>query len=180
MSAPTVFYWQMSLLTALVASNLTSAHPTTNMNMTVLVPEGSRNYGDPGLLCIPNTWNLITAFYFANYVAHAFTIKTLPGEKLPSKIVIFIIALFFPFFGISRGLEAALRCARRPIRRLKTQLGRANDDGDNEEILMAVRSKALCYIERNNAFIPKMLERNIAFRIDDAEIGVRALFNFSS
>ena len=75
-------------------------------NITLAVPNGTTNYSDPHLLCIPSTRSSIAAFFFANYFAHAATVKSIPGESVLSTVVALLMALMFPASGVVRGLTA--------------------------------------------------------------------------
>jgi hypothetical protein len=51
------------------------------MNETATVPTNDSNHGDPNLLCRPSRWTDIATFFLGNYIAHAATIMTIPGES---------------------------------------------------------------------------------------------------
>lgn len=73
-------------------------------NITVSVPEGTTNHGDPRLLCFPTkSWDIIL-FFLGNYVAHAATIIAQPGQTLIMNLVARLSAFFVPFAGIPGGL----------------------------------------------------------------------------
>jgi hypothetical protein len=94
------FLWQALVLLMLVLSTM-----STPLNSTTLPPTVS-NHGDPHLLCLPAKWTDIIVFYLGNYVAHAATTKTEPGQN--RYIIIFVVvgALLFPVSGLYRGLYA--------------------------------------------------------------------------
>jgi len=50
-------------------------------NITVTVPVGTNNHRDPHLLCTLSTWTDIASFFLANYMAHAATIRSVPGNQ---------------------------------------------------------------------------------------------------
>jgi len=81
------------------------------LNITITVPVGTSNHGDPNLLCIPTKWTDIVTFYTGNYLAHALTIKSIPGQKTGHILLVVIAALIYPYSGIMRGLEAICRHA---------------------------------------------------------------------
>lgn len=78
------------------------------MNLTITVPDGSSNYGNPNILCTPPHWHDYILFYLANYFAHAATIITRPGQGLPTTVIA-IIAALLPVSGIARAIEAIRR-----------------------------------------------------------------------
>lgn len=81
------------------------------MNITITVPEGTTNHGDPNLLWFPTKWTDILAFYAVNYLAHAVTVKSQPGEQLFDTIFVIMYALIYPCSGIVKGMEAICRRA---------------------------------------------------------------------
>jgi len=84
---------------------------STADNTTISVPEGTSNHGDPTLLCAPSSWRDIAIFFLANFVAHAATVKLLPGEPVLEVSFAMISALLFPTSGVVRGLDAIVRHA---------------------------------------------------------------------
>jgi hypothetical protein len=116
--------------------------PTTdpNINMTMSVPAGTSDHGDPNLLCTPINWFEILVFFLANYIAHAATVKALPGENANDIIFAVFLAITFPFSGVARGLEAI---ARRTLLHCH-----AND------LQTAVRAGALCIVIRDENWKP--------------------------
>jgi hypothetical protein len=81
------------------------------VNITITVPEGTSNHGDPNLLCTPIKWTDVVVFYGVNYLAHAVTVKSIPGEQAWSTIQAIICALIYPYSGVLRGIEAIFRHA---------------------------------------------------------------------
>lgn len=69
---------------------------------------GFEHHGDCNLLCRPAAWTDIVVFYLGNYVAHAATIVTTPGESPAHTLTTFLIALLWPGGGVRKGLEAIL------------------------------------------------------------------------
>ena len=78
----------------------------TLINITITAPQGTNDHGDPHLLCTPSQWSDVATFFLANYVAHAATVKFVPGESTISTALAVIWALFFPTSGTMRGLKA--------------------------------------------------------------------------
>src|SRR2546423_328016 len=66
-------------LVLLLLPRSSDAHLTLE-NITITVPNGTTDHGDPHLLCLPAKWSDIALFFFGNYLAHAATVKSLPGE----------------------------------------------------------------------------------------------------
>jgi hypothetical protein len=110
------------------------------MNITITVPEGSSNHGDPNLLCTPTKWYEILLFYALNYVSHAVTVKTLPGERISDLILDIWAALIYPYSGVNRGIEAIVRHAA---------------FGSKDDLHVAARAGALCVVVRSKKWRPK-------------------------
>jgi len=108
-------------------------------NITIVVPAGSRDHSNPKLLCTPTQWTDIATFFLANYVAHAATVKSVPGESPMSVALTVIVALVFPTSGIIRALGATYQCAVFADTPLKT----------------AARAKALCTVVRTSTWKPQ-------------------------
>ncbi|KAK1752806.1 hypothetical protein QBC47DRAFT_416421 [Echria macrotheca] len=73
---------------------------------SITLPEGLSNHGDPTIVCRPADWADVASFFLINYVAHAATVVTNPGEKLPSVLFTTLLAVLFPVIGVLRGLRA--------------------------------------------------------------------------
>ena len=132
----------LCLCLSLVTLPQTSCAPTTpkpTENITVTVPEGTQSYGSPNLLCTPTRWTDVAIFMLANYVAHAATIKSLPGEPTLATLLVHVAALMFPFAGIMRGVRAIRQCAIVSDTPLKT----------------AAKAEALCVVIRTAEWLPQ-------------------------
>jgi hypothetical protein len=108
-------------------------------NMTLTLPEGSSNHGDPNLLCTPTRWTDLASFYLFNYVAHATTVLIRPGEQPFSFAVTVVGCLLFPTMGAFRGIEA-LMCGAVLVK---------------SELEKAARSGALCMLVRSPDWEPE-------------------------
>ena len=132
----------LCLCLCLVTLPQTSCAPTTpkpTENITVTVPEGTQSYGSPDLLCTPTKWTDVAIFFLANYVAHAATIKSLPGEPTLATLLVHVAALMFPLAGIMRGIRAIRQCAILSDTPLKT----------------AAKAEALCFVIRTPEWLPQ-------------------------
>lgn len=94
--------------------------------------------GDPKVHCEPTNWYDICWFIFANYILHALSVRSLPGENSYSALVIKIGCLLIPFTGLRRGL-----CL----------ITRANAAADND-LQAAARASALCMVIRKPDWRP--------------------------
>jgi aspartate/methionine/tyrosine aminotransferase len=75
------------------------------MNIRLTVPEGSTTHGTPYLLCKPPEWYGYIVFFFANYVAHAATVVSLPGQGFNETFLTSIAALLVPSTRIVRAID---------------------------------------------------------------------------
>jgi hypothetical protein len=107
-------------------------------NITLPLPVGTSNHGTPGLLCTPTKWTDLASFYLFNYVAHAATVLTRPGERPIDFAVTVVGSLLFPAMGLYRGIEAILS-------------GALLGGGD---LRKAARSGALCMLVRSPEWRP--------------------------
>ena len=94
------------LLLMTLASLLTIADCLPTPNITIPAPEGFSNHGRDDLFCVPIKWYNILIFFFTNYISHAATVKTRPGQKFRHAARDFFIALAFPYSGLLRALSA--------------------------------------------------------------------------
>lgn len=114
-------------------------HSGTTKNVTITVPEGTTNHGNPKLLCTPSTWISIALFFLVNFVAHAATVKSMPGQPGSASCLDIVSAFLFPFSGVSRGLNGLLSAAKLA----------------DSPLLMAHRAGALCEIVRAPDWVPE-------------------------
>ncbi|KAH0538893.1 hypothetical protein FGG08_004549 [Glutinoglossum americanum] len=122
------------MITLLIAS--LNAHAT--MNMTVLVPDGTTNHGDPNLICLPMKWHKLALFYFGNYFAHALTVKSVPGESIGEKALSVLLSITLPYAGVAKGLDAIFR----------------NSRSVKDKLQKAARAGALCVVTRSESWRP--------------------------
>ena len=102
----TGFYLSLSALFAHHSACMPTAPPPTE-NITITVPQGTRLQGsDLQILCTPSTWTDVAKFLLVNYVAHAATLKSLPGESTLSVLKNSVCSLLFPISGVRRGVNA--------------------------------------------------------------------------
>ncbi|KAF2821613.1 hypothetical protein CC86DRAFT_242190, partial [Ophiobolus disseminans] len=109
-------------------------------NYTIALPIGSSDHGQPGLLCTPTKPLDILTFFLLNYVAHAATVLTRPGERVDDYLVNVIGSLLFPSLGLYRGIEAIL-CGAIFVR--------------SDDLRKAAKSGALCVVVRGADWRPR-------------------------
>lgn len=78
-------------------------------NPTIIL--GTVDHGD-NLICTPTNWYNIIIFFLGNYVAHAATVQSYPGERTWSSMMATIGALLIPSSGLIRGINSIARNAR--------------------------------------------------------------------
>jgi hypothetical protein len=78
------------------------------MNITINVPFGTTNHGDPNQLCLPSGWLDYVFFFLGNYLAHAVTVVTYPGQGRTLSIALMVSALFLPTSGVVRAAQCIL------------------------------------------------------------------------
>lgn len=105
------FYIFIFLVLSLGSATLPILERETLNKTNIDLPEGSRYITKDHLLCTPSTWKTIVPFYFANYLAHVATVKTLPGESRRELFFALSWAFFFPTLAMARGLQAIYRAA---------------------------------------------------------------------
>jgi hypothetical protein len=86
-------------------------HGPSLVNITISVPNGTNDHGDQHLLCRPSHWTDVGTFFLGNYVAHAATVKTRPGESFSSVLITIALALAVPASSVVRALDAILNYA---------------------------------------------------------------------
>jgi len=119
---------------ALLLSTHTNSMPPLNFT----APSDWTDHGIPGLVCQPSTWLSITEFFLSSYVAHALTIKKLPGQSPIQWFRIALIAFFSPVWGMGRAISILSKTGRIPFLGRRDALQRAHAAG---ALCMIVRAK---------------------------------------
>ena len=117
---------------------LVASRPT--QNITIEVPSGTTNHGDPSSFCTPTTWIDIASYLLLNYVAHGATVVSYPGEPAFDTLLCVGAAILFPSFGVIRAFNFIVR---HPVLSAKTDLE------------VACRSGALCMLVRSSSWKPQ-------------------------
>ncbi len=136
----------MRLMTAVVLLSFSFAgegRPSPSGDTsTVLADQYSSTNGTQGsshVICRPTTWYDVCLFYFTNYIIHALSVRSLPGENIFSSTSFRFICLLIPFTGVRRGLSLVLR---------------ASNLAPND-LQAAARARALCMIVRSKDWRPQ-------------------------
>lgn len=112
-------------------------------NITIQVPLDVRQHSSSHILCIRGPpWKdalLVVTYFATNYIAHAATVKSTPGEGAISMAFNTFMALCFPMFGLLRALNAIARGAR----------------FGGSELRNACRAGALCMVVRGLEWRPE-------------------------
>ncbi|KAF7923236.1 uncharacterized protein EAE98_007941 [Botrytis deweyae] len=131
-------------------------------NITIKVPNSTTQHGNEHILCLPiskNYWPSVAAviiFFATNYLAHAATVKSSPGDDSLLQGCNALLALFFPISGLLRALNAIVRL---PI------LAR-------NELEKACRAGALCMVVRAPHWKPKPGQKFSVGVVLEDDIGV--------
>jgi hypothetical protein len=108
----------------------------SNATASIILPPGTTNHGDPNLLCLPATWSDVLSFFAGNYIAHAATVLSIPGQPAFVACLRIISALLFPVSGIRRGILAIFSGAKLAATDLR----------------MAARARALCRVVKLDVY----------------------------
>lgn len=93
------------------------------------------------LVCRPVYWVDIIRFLLFNYVLHAATVLSSPGDRIALQVTNRVVAMFVPLFGTARALAAIYRFAR----------------GESKPLEVALRARALCMIKGDVSLAPLFL-----------------------
>ena len=107
-------------------------------NVTITIPDGFSNHGKDNIFCVPTKWYQIFTFFAVNFVSHAATVKTRPGQMYYHKICDFLLALAFPFSGVMRAMETFIRSSW----------------PSEDDLVKACRAGALCVVARASDLTP--------------------------
>lgn len=108
--------------------------PKPSTNLTITVDEN-----DPHVYCERTTWYSICWFLFSNYVLHALSVRSLPGENTYSTTAFKLCCLLIPYTGLRRGL-----CL----------ISRASNFAGSD-LQCAARANALCMVIRTADWRPR-------------------------
>lgn len=73
---------------------------------------GFIHHGNCHLLCRPAAWTDILIFFLGNYVAHAATVVSTPGQSTLVTVFVIVMALLFPGGGVRTGMTAIRSLAK--------------------------------------------------------------------
>lgn len=136
MLAPSLRWLTLKLLSiAFILAAFVEGRPASDSNNGTTV---AANNVDSKVHCEPTNWYDICLFIFTNYILHALSVRSLPGENSYSSFVIRIACLLIPSTGLRRGL-----CL----------ITRANTASDND-LQAAARARALCMVIRKSDWRP--------------------------
>ena len=97
-----------------------------------------KDNNDAKLYCDKTKWQDVFWFFFTNYILHALSVRSLPGENFFSSTVFKFCCLLVPYTGVRRGL-----CL----------ISRASNLASND-LQAAARANALCFITRRPDWRP--------------------------
>lgn len=108
--------------------------PAPATNLTVILGDNK-----PHVYCERTTWYSVCWFLFSNYVLHALSVRSLPGENTYSATAFKLCCLLIPYTGLRRGL-----CL----------ISRASNFAGND-LQCAARANALCMVIRTADWRPR-------------------------
>ncbi|QSZ32910.1 hypothetical protein DSL72_002491 [Monilinia vaccinii-corymbosi] len=143
-------------------STILPGRPLTNI--TIQVPNSTTQHGNEHILCLPITkeyWPSIAAvmiFFATNYLAHAATVESSPGDDALLHACNAILALLFPMSGLLRALNAIVRMPSLA----------------KNELEKACRAGALCMVVRAPHWRPRLGQKLFVGIVhsNDERIGV--------
>ncbi|KAL9610932.1 MAG: hypothetical protein Q9167_004410 [Letrouitia subvulpina] len=150
--SPPVVLFVIVLFTCYAWGDSGPPSPSTNGTLTN-EGNGSRVY------CEKTKWYDVLWFIFSNYLLHALSVRSLPGENFVSSTVFKLCCFLIPFTGIRRGLGLILRA---------TNLA-PND------LQAAARANALCMVIRTPEWRPKEGEVIQGCQVDNVGTSTTAL-----
>lgn len=125
-----------------VAAILLLAVASVDAAPTDLTPPVNSTFSDglPGnqVVCNSTNWYDIVWFFFANYIMHALSVRSLPGENFITSVVFKLACLMIPYTGLRRGLCLIAR---------SSVLMR-------DDLQAAARANALCMVIRSDDWKP--------------------------
>ena len=110
---------------------------------------------DSALSCKNATWTDVLLFFGANYVSHAATLKTIPGESTLETGFGIILTLLLPASGIYKASLALWRLAIK---------------NGGSELRGAARAGALCMVIRSKKWRPRAGDRIEGLHVDHADM----------
>jgi hypothetical protein len=128
----------LSLWPLILAFCITVKAASTTVLNNITVPTGTVYKPAYNLLCLAAKPSDVFIFFAANYLAHAATVKSFPGESTAENIASLLFALLYPASGIVRGLDAIFRHA------VFTK----------HELQRAAQAGALCMVVKSNLWKP--------------------------
>ncbi len=131
-----------ALLVAPFYAGQAQALPANHTNISGTIYHGA------GILCGPTKWYNVVIFFLGNYLAHAATVKSYPGERTWSLIAATLGALLIPTTGLIRGINAIARNAKFKRKRFWRAVWRDND------YQTAAAAGALCMVVRKKSWEP--------------------------
>lgn len=128
----------LTLILLLAFANHILAWPTASSSLQSNGTITAQSDGSE-VWCEPSHWYDVFWFVFANYILHALSVRSLPGESTLSSTVFKFCSLLVPYTGVRRGLCLILRASN-----LSTN-----------DLQAAARANALCMVVRSPEWRPK-------------------------
>ena len=112
-----------------------TARPASSPANNTIVSDSS----DGQLYCEKTTWYDVCWYFFANYLLHALSVRSLPGENAYSSTAFKLCCLLVPYTGVRRGLSLISRASSLT----------------KDDLQAAARAGALCMVIRKPDWRPQ-------------------------
>ena len=123
------------LTRAIFSAELIQGRPSSPAGNSTIAPVNN----DPSIHCTRTNWFDVCWFLFTNYVLHALSVRSLPGENAYASTVFKLCCLLIPYTGLRRGLSL---------------ISRATNLTGND-LQAAARANALCMVIRKSDWRPR-------------------------
>ncbi|KAF2793919.1 hypothetical protein K505DRAFT_417451 [Melanomma pulvis-pyrius CBS 109.77] len=164
MSHPSYIEYVLYLFFFAIVGVLAIPTEPETQNITITLPSGTTQHGNPEIICTPAQRNDIIYFFFVNYATHALTTVVLPGEGWESYLTNALASLLFPSFGAYRGLRAIFVGYATVRKRFKSEaweqvdslaLNNKQKASRARDLQKARRAGALCMVVRSREWVPE-------------------------
>ncbi|KAL8784955.1 MAG: hypothetical protein Q9195_008821 [Heterodermia aff. obscurata] len=130
--------WVVPIVLALCFAASATARPASSSGNNTSLSDSSDS-SDGQLYCEKTTWYGICWFFFTNYLLHALSVRSLPGENVYSSTAFKLCCLLVPYTGVRRGLSLISRASSLT----------------KDDLQAAARAGALCMVIRKPDWRPE-------------------------
>lgn len=127
--------WVVLFVLVQCLAGTVTARPASSSGNNTIVSDSS----DGQLYCEKTTWYGICWFFFTNYLLHALSVRSLPGENVYSSTAFKLCCLLVPYTGVRRALSLISRASSLT----------------KDDLQAAARAGALCMVIRKPDWRPR-------------------------